>query len=132
MERIMRWVDVFNDIARRENNFHSFLIEKSEEFVNAVLTLEEVSAKGDCRDGAFAMATVTMTGNRAVLEMSSGTYKKCATQTGYNADYTKSIVEKLDLGNDPELIGFIKSIKNEGDFITLLEAVIQSFSNTST
>ncbi len=34
--------------------------------------------------------------------------------------------QKLDLGDDPELLNYVKSIKNEGDFIALLEAVIQT------
>jgi len=52
--------------------------------------------------------------------------QECPTATGYAADYTKTAAERLNLGDDPELLNYVKSIKNEGDFIALLEAVIQA------
>ena len=125
MEKIVEWVDAFNKIARNENNFHSFYIYKTGEDIQATLTLEEVAPVEQCRGGSYA-ATVAVQGGRATLEMTTGTYKKCPTATGYTADYTKTAAERLDLGDDPELLNYVKSIKNEGDFIALLEAVIQA------
>ncbi|MEM0484829.1 MAG: hypothetical protein QW259_02575 [Pyrobaculum sp.] len=126
MERIIQWIDAFNQIARSENNFHSFYIEKGEDFIDATLTLEEVARVEECRGGSYAAATVTLRGGKAVLEMASGRYKKCPTQSGYNAEYTNTTVERIELGDDPEILNFIKSIKNEGDFVALLEAVLQA------
>lgn len=126
MEKIANWVDAFNNIARNENNFHSFLIERGENSLDATLTLEEVGHVGGCIGGAFVAATLTMREGKATLEMSTGSYRKCPTEAGYVADYAKTSVERLDLGGDPELISYVKSLKNEGDFIALLEAVIQS------
>lgn len=131
MEKIIQWVETFNSIARNENNFHSFSIEKGEDFVDAVLTLEEITRVKDCRGGAYATAAVAMRGGRAVLEMSSGRYKKCPAPGGYTAEYTAGAVEKIDLGDDPELIGFVKSIKNEGDLVALIEAVLQTAATPS-
>lgn len=126
MEKIMEWVDAFNKIARNENNFHSFYIHKTGDDIQATLTLEEVAQVEQCRGGSFATAAVTMQGGKALLEMATGTYRKCPTATGYTADYTKTAAERLDLGDDPELLTYVKSIKNEGDFIALLEAVLQA------
>jgi hypothetical protein len=126
MEKIVEWVDAFNKIARNENNFHSFYIYKTGEDIQATLTLEEVAPVEQCRGGSYAAATVAMQAGKATLEMTTGTYKKCPTATGYTADYTKTAAERLDLGDDPELLNYVKSIKNEGDFIALLEAVIQA------
>lgn len=129
MEKLVEWVNAFNTIAKNENNFHSFSIEKGEDFVDAVFTIEDVSREGECRVGNFAMATLALRGDAASMEMASGTYKKCPTPAGYSAEYSRQAVEKFDLGNDPELISFIKSMKNEGDFIALLEAVLQTLAH---
>ncbi len=123
MGKITEWVDVFNKTARNENNFHIY---KTGEDIQATFTLEEVAPVKQCRGGSFAAATVAVQGGKATLEMTTGTYRKCPTATGYTADYTKTAAERIDLGDDPELLNYVKSIKNEGDFIALLEAVIQA------
>lgn len=126
MEKLIQWVEAFNSIARNENNFHSFYIERREDFVDAVLTLEEVARQEECTAGSFAKAEVSLKGEVAYLEMTTGTYRKCPTASGYTAEYAKDTSHKIDLGNDPELLSYIKSIKNEGDFVALLEAVLQA------
>ncbi|MGC9130967.1 MAG: hypothetical protein ACP5H5_05215 [Pyrobaculum sp.] len=126
MEKIIQWIEVFNQIAKNESNYHSFYIEKGEDFVDASLTLEEVSHVEECRGGAYAAASVTMRGGKAYLEMTSGSYRKCPTQTGYTAEYTHATRQRIELGDDPEVLGFVKSIKNEGDLVALLEAVLQA------
>jgi hypothetical protein len=104
-------VDAFNKIARKENNFHSFYIYKTGEDIQATLTLEEVAPVEQCIGGSFAAAAVAVKGGKATLEMTTGTYRKCPTATGYTADYTKTAAERLDLGDDPELLNYVKPIK---------------------
>ncbi|MEZ0319553.1 MAG: hypothetical protein ABWK05_06150 [Pyrobaculum sp.] len=128
MEKLVQWVEAFNTIARNENNFHSFYIERREDFVDAALTLEEVARQEDCTAGSFAKAEMSLKEGEAFLEMTTGTYRKCPTASGYVAEYTKNTSHRIDLGDDPELQSYIKSIKNEGDFIALLEAVLQAAS----
>ncbi len=110
MEKITKWIDVFNKTARNENNFHIY---KTGEDIKATLTLEEVAPVEQCRGGSFAAATVAVQGSKATLEMTTGTYRKCPTATGYTADYTKTATERLDLGDDPELLNYVKSIKTK-------------------
>ncbi len=113
MEKIAEWVDAFNKTARKENNFHSFYIYKTGEDIQATLTLEEVAPVEQCRGDSFAAATVAVQGGKATLEMTTGTYRKCPSATGYTADYTKIAAEGLDLGDDPELLNYVKSIKTK-------------------
>jgi hypothetical protein len=110
---IAEWVDSFNKIARNENNFHSFYIYKTGEDIQATLTLEEVAPVEQCIGGSFAAATVAVQGGKATLEMTTCTYRKCPTATGYTADYTKTAAERLDLGDNPELLNYVKSIKTK-------------------
>ena len=110
----MEWVDAFNKIARNENNLHSFYIHKTGEDIQATPTLEEVAPAEQCRGRRRRRSRHAGrqgdagNDNRDVQE---------ATATGYAADYTKTAAERLDLGDDPELLNYIKSIKSEGGFI---------------
>lgn len=128
MEKLIHWVEAFNQIARNENNFHSFSIEKGENFVDASLTIENIAKEEQCRVGNFAKAAVVMSGGSAKLEITSGSYRKCPSQKGYVAEYNDEMSHVINLGSDPELLGLVKSIKNEGDFVALLEAVLQAAS----
>lgn len=124
MEKILEWVETFNNIARSTNIFHSFYIEKGGQ--HAGLTIEDIARTENCRTGNFAIAEVTLEGEEATLEISTGVYKKCPTPNGYTAEYIKNIDQRLGLGRDPTLTEYIRSIKNEGEFITFLEAVLQA------
>ncbi|MFN3804415.1 MAG: hypothetical protein ACK4SY_05125 [Pyrobaculum sp.] len=126
MEKILGWVEAFNNIARSENNFHSFYIERRGGYIGASLTLEDITRVENCRAGNFAIAAVTLEGEEAFLEISTGVYKKCPTSSGYTAEYIKNIDHRLSLGGDPRLAEYIRSMKNEGEFVTLIEAVLQA------
>ncbi|MEZ0247875.1 MAG: hypothetical protein ABWJ97_01260 [Thermoproteus sp.] len=126
LQAVNAWIQAFNRIGKSESNFHSFELIKAGDIVNATLVLQGIEASGICLQGPYALASISLAGGKVSLKLASGNYKRCGQGPNEVSEAREPLQDKvIELGNDPELINAVKSVKTEGDFVSLLEVALE-------
>lgn len=126
LQAVNAWIQAFNRIGKSESNFHSFELIKGSDSVIATLVLQGIEASGTCLQGPYALASISLVGDKVSLKLASGNYQRCGQGPNETAEKREPAQDKIiDLGSDPELVNAVKSVKTEGDFVSLLEVALE-------
>ncbi len=126
LQAVNAWIQAFNKIGRLESNFHSFELVRGPNTVVATLVLQGIESGGACLQGPYALASISLVGDRVSLKLASGNYQRCGQGPNEIAERREPLQDKvIDLGSDPELVNAVKSVKTEGDFVSLLEVALE-------
>ncbi|KUO83808.1 MAG: hypothetical protein RXQ56_04525 [Thermoproteus sp.] len=126
LQAVNAWIQAFNRIGKSESNFHSFELLRGGDSVTATLVLQGIESSGTCLMGPYALASISLVGDKVSLKLASGNYQRCGQGPDETAERREPSQDKvIDLGNDPELVNAVRSVKTEGDFVSLLEVALE-------
>jgi len=96
LQAVNAWIQAFNRIGKSESNFHSFELLRGGDSVTATLVLQGIESSGTCLMGPYALASISLVGDKVSLKLASGNYQRCGQGPDETAERRETVARQGD------------------------------------